>query len=248
MKRTGRITLQISLFCVLVAVLTSGCSIFDRDFSATHRPPSTKGTLVLALNDGALKSKALVPPISMEPASFTIQGAGPDPGKDYFERLLDADDPHADEPLLLKDLSPGDWTVTVQAWNEEGTLIGHGETDPAVLIEAGEITAVLIDVLPLSGTGGLSLAVQWPQGAHTHVRVESSLMSARTGEDLKPEFTLYPTAKAPIMAAYTNTAIEAGYYQLDLRLYDPDGLFWFITMESVRIVADQTTAQSWFTD
>jgi len=246
MKRTGSVRAQILLiFAAGIAVSVLGCDIFHRDFSATGLPPGT-GALVLTFHSTLPRSKTLEPPISMEPVSYVIEGTGPVPATDHFQSTLIPDELDADEPLVLEveDLRWGEWTVTAEARNGDGTLIGRGET--SVYIEPAKVTVAEILVTPLSGTGGLSLSVQWSSWVHRGVTVEASLVSASTGKDLKPKFQVSSTLLTTT-AAYSNPAIEAGYYLLQLRLTDRAGQSWGVA-EAVRIVADQTTTQGWTWD
>lgn len=246
MKRTGSVRAHILLICAAgIAVSALSCDIFHRDFSATDLPPGT-GALVLTFHSSLPKSKTLKPPISMEPASYVIEGTGPVPATDHFQVTVEVDESDVDEPLVLEveDLRWGEWTVTADARNADGDVIGHGET--SVYIEPEAVTVAEILVTPLSGTGGLSLSVQWSSLVHRGVKVEASLVSESTGQDLKPRFqvksTLFTTT-----ASHTNPAIEAGYYLLQLRLTDRAGQSWGVA-EAVRIVAGQTTTQSWTWD
>jgi hypothetical protein len=227
----------------LASVFIVGCGLTENGFTPVDPPPaaSGKGTLVLTLNSGTLLRKTLEPPISMEIASFDIRGTGPDPVYDHFEDLG-----NATGQLWVNLLNPGMWTITADAKNAAGTIIGFGQSDPPVLISAGGVTNAEIGVAPLSGTGVLELIVEWTKGAHPNAAVECSLISMSTGADLAPVFSLIPT-KDPMKTTYRNTLIEAGYYLLLLRLYDDEVQFWGMT-EAMRIVAGQTTSQTWATN
>jgi hypothetical protein len=196
--------------------------------------------LVLTFKLTSLALQTLVPPISMQIVSFDVQGTGPDPLNDTFSDLG-----NTSGVLELSELSPGLWTISVDGRNTDGTIIGHGQTDPPVLISAGQVTDAQITVAPLSGTGALGLTVGWKKGTHPGAAVQCSLlsMSAGTVADLAPDFQLVPKGD-PMKAMYSTTTIEAGYYLLTLRLYDAGAQFWGIA-EAVRIVAGQTTSQSW---
>jgi hypothetical protein len=251
MKRIGYITVRITPFFVVIftAILIFGCSLFNRDFTLPDPPAGGKGILVLTFNSSLWGSKTLEPDISMVPAFYDIAGVGPDSVNDHFEKQVDLNGPNAGDPLIFDALTPGEWTITVDARNATGTIIGHGETSEPVQVGPGDPTIVEIDILPLSGTGGLELTVEWTKNTHTGAVVSCSLTSMSTGVelDLALDFDLIPKDK-PFKAQYSNiksnTAIEAGYYLLILQLYDGGVLFWGIA-EAVRIVADQTTTASW---
>jgi hypothetical protein len=238
MKRSGCITAITSLFCIVACI--GGCSLAGNDFTPADPEPgeSDKGILVITLHSGVLSPKTIVPPITMEIASYDIHGTGPDPLYDHF-----SDPINTTGLLTLSALNPGLWTITVAAKNAAGTIIGHGQTEPPVLLSAGLVTNAQIDILPLAGPGEFNLAVQWPKGAHKNVSAQASLTSMITGQDLAPVFVFTPPGN-PETGTYSNSAIEAGYYLLLLRLYNTGVQFWGVA-ESVRIIAGQTTSQSW---
>ena len=239
MKRSGCIIAIASLFWVVA--FSTGCSLTATDFTPADPKPieTDKGTLVITLFAGVRSAKTLVPPISMDVASYDIRGTGPNPVYDQFSDLG-----NTTGQLTLSHINPGLWTITVDAKNAAGTIIGHGQTNPPVLIEAGQTTNSQIDILPLTGTGVLNLAVQWPKGAHKKASAQCSLTSMSTGQDLAPLIVFLPSSANPEQAVYNNSAIEAGYYLLLLRLYDAGVQFWGIA-ESVRIISGQTTSQTW---
>lgn len=247
MGRIGYITVRIALFCVVVfgAILSLSCSLFDRDFTLPEPSVGNRGMLVLTFNSGLRGGKTLAPDISMEPAFYDIAGNGP--LDDHFERTVDLNDPNAGDLQVFDNLTPGAWTITVDARNAAGTVIGHGETNQSVEVGSGDPTPVTIDVLPLSGTGRLDLLVTiLPKATYKKVTALCSLTSIRTGESIAPSFTFSPSANNPETATYSHTAIEAGYYLLLLRMYAGEVQFWGIA-EAVRIVAGQTTIGTWTT-
>jgi hypothetical protein len=232
------------VFVIAIAsILTVGCDLTAHDSTPTDSLLSAgnKGTLVLTIEPGILLGKTLGPPISMEIASFDIRGRGPDPVNDHFESLA-----NTAGFLWQGSLSPGLWTITADARNAAATIIGRGQTNPPVLIAAGAVTNAQITVAPLSGTGVLTLTVEWTKKAHPNASVQCSLISMSTGSDLAPVFTLIPQGD-PFKATCSQDPIDAGYYLLLLRAYDAGVQFWGVT-EAVRIVAGQTTSQIWTTN
>ena len=238
MKRSGYIKALISLFCIVA--FTVGCSMAGNDFTTPdpETAESDMSRLVITLHSGVFSAKTIAPPITMEIASYDIRGTGPDPLYDHF-----SDPANTTGFLTLSALNTGLWTITVAAKNAAGTIIGHGQTEPPVLLSAGLVTNAQIDILPLAGPGEFNLAVQWPKGAHKNVSAQASLTSMITGQDLAPVFVFTPPGN-PETGTYSNSAIEAGYYLLLLRLYNTGVQFWGVA-ESVRIIAGQTTSQSW---
>jgi hypothetical protein len=232
------------IFVIAIAsILAVGCDLPAHGSTPTDPlpPAGNTGTLVLTVEPGILLGKTLGPPISMEIASFDIRGRGPDPFNDHFESLG-----NTAGFLLQSSLSPGLWTITAEARNAAATIIGNGQTDPPVLITAGAVTSAQVTVAPLSGAGVLTLTVEWTKKAHPNASVQCSLVSMSTGVELAPVFTLIPQGD-PFKATCTQDPVDAGYYLLLLRAYDAGVQFWGVT-EAVRIVAGQTTSQTWTTN
>jgi len=236
MARIGCIMKRSSLIGVvcMTALAFLGCSFPPGSLAPEPPSESGKGALLIVLTLASLSLQTLQPSISMQIASFDIQGTGPDPLQDHFEDLG-----NTTGLLMLTHLSPGAWTIAVDARNAGGTVIGHGQTDPPVQILAGQVTDAQINIRPLSGTGMLELIVKWPNRAHRNAVAECSLLSMSTGADLAPAFSVNNKG-----ATHGPEAIEAGYYLLTLRFYARGVQFWGVT-EAVRIVAGQTTTQTW---
>jgi hypothetical protein len=225
-------------FGLVAALILIGCSL-DKGIPAYERPVpinSDRGTLVLTLRLGCLITQTLVPGIDMVIASCTIAGTGPDPATDYFSV-------NTSGGLELSDLTPGTWVITVDASNAGGTLIGQG--DASVEIVAGQTTNAQINIVPVSGTGTLSLTVHWDKKLHTSVTIDCSLIHMSTGQNLSPKFDFSASGN---QATYTSDPpIPTGYYLLTLQVYDNKVKFWGIA-EAVRIVAGQSTPGTWRID
>ncbi|MHB8108072.1 MAG: hypothetical protein ACYDH4_11700, partial [Candidatus Cryosericum sp.] len=109
-----------------------------------------KASLTVSINNN-INTRTLLPPISMDAASYTVTGAGP--GGATFSQSTSGD------PVTVEGLAFGTWTVTVSALNASGTVIGQGQAVAAVSM--GQTATVTIIVVPLDGTGDLDLSVTW---------------------------------------------------------------------------------------
>ena len=185
------------------------------------------GTLVVDI--APLASKTLVPDLDMTPAEYRITGSGPE--EQSFSETTQT------PPLTIPGLRFGDWTVSVEALNADGILIGRCQE--VVRIRSG-ITVTFSAVLrPLEGNGSLDLTVTWPQ-ADTENPVVRGQLVASDGQVLVLEFTI----SAPGRAVCARGDIAAGYYTLVIQLYDQLASGDQLAMGAVvmaRILHEQTT-------
>jgi len=136
--------------------------------------------------------------------------------------------------VTVSNLSFGEWTITVDAFNGDSppTLIGMG-TD-TVTVKINETVETTITVLPLGGNGAVNLTVD-RTGVLENLTLQATLTSA-TG-------TVLPIAFPPVTgnsSTFVKTGLGAGYYTLNLRLLDT-GTVVSGAAELVRIVSGQTT-------
>ncbi|MCK5008827.1 MAG: hypothetical protein KAR73_15640, partial [Spirochaetales bacterium] len=133
---------------------------------------------------------------------------------------------------------PGLWTISVNAINPGGHIIGDG--DSTAQISAGSITTVQIEIALLSEVGTLDLMVQWPKKEFDSDDIVVTLTPAITPD---PVFTI-KTQDQRREGTYLNSAIPAGYYFVTLQLIGDGVLVWGIA-EAVRILAGETTSQTY---
>ncbi len=209
------------LVIVLIGALFAGCSA---DLVGnTPKPAADSGTLVIDIS--SLAAKTLLPPIDMQPAGYRIRGSGPD-GSSF---LLDTTQTQAQKT----DLALGSWTVTVEAMNANGELIGRGQG--VIELTAGAVRTVSIRVTPIEGSGTLQLTARWTLSSVTSPSVTARLVPPG-GTAIPLAFTL-----ASGSATCTKTAIPTGYYSLEVQLLSGTTAIMGAT-DTVRIVADQTTS------
>jgi len=226
--------MQLALVVILVGYVAS-CSLIG---------DSSKGTLVLSL-DTRLVAQTIEPDLSMDVDHYDIYGNGP--GSAYFEQL-DVDS----NTVVQASLIPGEWTITVEAYNgdvPDPTQIGEGVA--VVTITSGEVLNTTVTVTPLDGTGYLELHVTWPEGVLTNPTLNATLTpadpaTAQPSISFTGDFTVqggtgatdsYDLSPMP-------TTLETGYYTLVLTLFDGDGALVWGTVEAVRIIKDETSAKT----
>lgn len=169
-------------------------------------------------------SRTIGPDISMDAYSFQIRGTGP-AGASFVLDTLNQD-------VLIENLTPGDWSLDIDALNNGGLVIGFGSG--SVTVFGGDTSAASIPVYPLEGTGNLSLSMIWETTDVANPQISATLLPSSGGS-----IPLTFSESSPGTAAAAST-LEAGYYTLLLQLLDTDTVVMG-TAETVRIAADQTT-------
>jgi hypothetical protein len=210
--------LVVLFFCLVLLSCTMGC-----------RPLAQgSGSLVLGVSSPGVKGKTISPPLDLEIAYYDVRGAGPDSAA--FSQLG-----VTGSTVVQNSIVAGARTITVDAYNAAHQLIGEGSV--GVTVEAGLATQATVQVLPLAGTGSLTISVSWPPGVVVSPAVLGTLREGSEGQQSIP-FT--PGANS---AAWTSPPLDVGYYSLIVQLADGSAVKWGL-FEAVRILKDQTTAAS----
>jgi len=227
MQQTYRTIKTVLLLLAAIAVLSigsSGCSLYLlQNLDGAVGTGGETGELTVTINSAGVKT--LLPPISMTPASYTVSGTN-GTGGNFQENT-------AGSSVTIPNLSFGTWTVTVDALNDIGTIIGRGQD--SVAVDAGQTSTVNIIVVELEGYGTLDLTLSWP-GADTQNPSVQAQLTPAAGSAINLNFTI----SAPGNAVCTQADIPKGYYTLELQLLD-NGIVVTGAVEIVRIVKDQTT-------
>jgi hypothetical protein len=216
-----------SVVLMTLLVLCAGALI-----AACHLPggpPSTKGSLKITIGNN-IAARTIVPPTEGTTATlYEVNGAGPNGAK--FSTQTSGD------PVTISGLALGQWTVSVDALNANADTIGHGESSATVA--AGE-NSVTVSVLLASGSGNLSLTVNWNTGqVQGPGSVGASITPARGGSLQSLSFT---GSDGSLSSA--TTGILPGYYILNLNLLDHAGNVVGSTTDLVWIVNAQTSTGS----
>ncbi len=222
-------TIKAGLILVAAAILlsfsSSGCSLDQlQDLNGATGTGGDAGKLVVTINNAGMKT--LQPPISMTPTGYTVSGTN-GTGGTFQENT-------AASSVTIPNLNFGTWTVTVDALNDIGTIIGSGQN--SVAVDAGQTSTVNIVVAELDGYGTLDLSLLWPAADTQNPSVQARLTPA-AGSVIDLSFTI----SAPGSAVCTQTDIPKGYYTMELQLLDND-IVVAGAVEIVRIVKDQTTS------
>jgi 6-phosphogluconolactonase len=188
---------------------------------------SRGGSLSIQLTNN-INARTLLPPIDMNAASFTVSGTGP--GGASFSQTTSGG------LVTVSGLAFGSWSVMVNALNAGGTLIGSGQS--TVTVHTGQTSTVDISVVPLGGSGTLTLTVTW-----TASQVETPSIHATLTPASGPATPLSFSVSGN-QATYSSTTIPAGYQTLTLQLLD-NNIPVMGAVDVARIVAGQMTTGSY---
>ena len=227
--RTIKIVLCLFTAAAFLLFSSGGCSLYllhnlDDPIGTDEGTDEETGELVVTINSAGVKT--LIPPISMTPASYTVSGSDGNGGS--------FDESTAASSVTIPNLAFGTWTVTVDALNDLGTIIGRGQSQAEV--NAGQTSSINVVVAELDGSGTLSLNLLWPAGDTQNPSVQASLIPV-AGSDISLTFTIPAAGNA----VCTHADIPKGFYTLELQLLD-NGIAVAGIAEIVRIVKDQTTS------
>ena len=214
-------------------------------FGCTLMSTPEDATLVLSLSSQTLlRAKTIEPLLDMDVDHYDVYGAGP--AGATFEQLG-----ITGTTVVQASLLPGEWVISVEAYNGDSptTHIGFGTT--TVTIAAGDVLTVPITVSPVDGRGQLDVTVTWPAGVLLNP-VVNGVLAPSGGSGTALTFT---NATDELSANFLSpdpvdpTALEDGYYTLILSLTTDrsDGtgsdVVWG-TAEIVRIIAGEVSEKT----
>jgi len=201
----------------LCLVLTSLLLVL---FSCSPPVAGVAGSLTVNFSPSGIAARTILPDVNMETARYIVSGAGP--GGAHFETQTTG------TSVTVNKLAFGDWTVTVEARNNENIVIGSGAGSTTV--HTGESSIVSVTVTPLAGYGTLDLTLNWTASDTEYPSIDAVLLPA-TGSAQPLAFTITDGNKG----TFNNAEIQAGYYTLIVKLLD-NGLLAMGAVEVVRIV------------
>ena len=210
-----RPTHRIMLFAV-IGLLTVSCSLelFDT------------GVVELQFVQ-RINALTMLPNVSMTVESYEVSGTGPT-GSTFADSTPQSS-------ITVASLREGSWTITVDAKNAAGTVIGTGSTTTTVL--AGGSTPVSVAVRPIRGAGQFELSVTWPAGVLLNPSVAGQLVP----RNVSPTIDLVFDTPADGSASSSVASISSGYYTLLVQLLDGAEVVAG-AVEVVRIAANKITS------
>lgn len=197
-------------------LLITGCDLFPK-------PGGETGTLKLSVTDDVTAS-ILLPNIDLTVATYDVTVTASD------GTVFEASGGQAQ--FVFDSVAFGEATVTVDAFNADGDLIGTGSTTVTVI--TGETVTAGVTVVPIVGDGFLDLTVNWdPADVQTPSVVANLLPASGSAIPL-------PVSLGTGTATLTQFAVGNGYYTLQVQLFD-NGLLVAGAVEVARFAAGGTT-------
>lgn len=133
----------------------------------SETPDRAEPTATLSLTlTAADRARTIAPVVDMEIADYDVTGVGPDGAT--FERL-----DVAGTTLTVDALATGVWTITAEAKNAAGTVIGRGSASIDLATEGDY--SVTITVTALSTPGSASITLDWPDDVLASPAIAASL-------------------------------------------------------------------------
>ena len=207
----------------LFIILITGLVLWNCTPTGDQEPE--KGTIVISVGRSISDTRTIVPDTGLDIATYEITGTGPNSTQFQSGAV-------ADSIYIANSLQAGTWTVSVIAKNTEGIVIGCAAAETAVT--SGITTQLDITVKPLTGNGILSLSLSWTDLNLANPSV-AAFLKPGNGSQESIAFTLDGDS-----AIYQNDQLDAGYYELSLRLLNGSNCVWG-RREAVLVLEDQLT-------
>lgn len=214
-KQNYKKNLVLNFVIGLMLIVIPGCS---QDIQ--------NGSLMLSIDYSRTDmAKTYVPNVNMEPYSYEISMTGPNSAT----KTAEADSSGA---VIIEDLIPGAWTITVTALNSDNVAIGSGVAVATILPR--QTVSCNITITPFEGTGTLNLTITWDTNLVTSASIAGHIAPS-TGSASQIDFTLTGGANN-----YVNNTLASGYYILSITLSD-NGIVCGGGTDVIRIISEQTT-------
>jgi alpha-tubulin suppressor-like RCC1 family protein len=198
-----------------------------------------EGDLKIYLDNSSRNSSLTwLPNIDMEINSYTFRGSGPTAENSFIVEGFTG------LTFSKTALAAGDWEITIEGYNEAGTLVGTETIQ--ITIQKDEETTATATLEPLSGIGELELSVQWTdsenrlQDPQVWVTINDS-----NGESIEGVSTPVQLENSGQSAFKTIENLPSRWYEVTVALYDGTTedlkvLEWE-GVYSCRIVAEEST-------
>jgi hypothetical protein len=206
-----------SIMPLLLLFLLFSCNLYN---------PSVAGRGSLKIEIDNVQAKTILPSdVSIDIVSYEISGIGPNNAV-----MLPVQ--KTETSFTLSNLLAGSWTITIAGENASGIKVASASKE--VTVVAHTTTTVIIQLVPITGSGTLALTVSWPSDK-TLTKVSGTL-TPDGGDDADIDLTVSGNS-----ATYTNSSLATGSYVLVLDVFN-DGIQLCPTIiEAVRIYKNMTS-------
>ena len=223
-------------FLSLIAGLLSCDNSRSADSQVTSQDKT--GSILLGINHSCVETRTITPEIEMEVHKYQIAGFGPN-DEMFFATVNN----EASSSVFFQrdNLTTGDWTIQISAYNSNDQQIAWGTTD-VTIIEEEQISSV-VTLLPFTGTGNLQLTFTFSESIDIVPAFEVELTSVDSVVQSLSE-NVTGSGNSFLLSS---SDLDAGYYLLNVKIRNSaDSAYIGGFMEGVRIVSGQTTEDEIF--
>lgn len=212
-----RVKLLSILLCLLV-VLFPSCN-------GNNTSPEATGSITVKIEDsttiGGGENARGVEPQNYEVASYEILASGPE-GAQQSADLKKGTSEHT-----FSNVAPGNWSITVNAYTENGETIGSGKAN--VTVTPGQNASCSIEVKEIQGKGDINFNITDSTGALTALTAEISNDNGivATAELNKDDQNIFSGS----------VKVDNGFYMVSVKAGENE----ILKVDSVRVYADITT-------
>jgi hypothetical protein len=222
-NKTSIVIVRLFISFSILLLLTT-CNLLDQ---TEETPESGTGVLKISISS-EIEFRTVLPSISMDIDHYELSCTGP--GEQVSESIA------AGTVTIQKVLLPGNWSVRIDALNADSVIIGSTGNHSVTLVQGQTANETMI-ITPLSGTGTLDIDISWQQGELIDPSVSASLIP-HGGSANAIIFNTGTTS-----AVYDDSSIDAGYYDLVIKVYEGSDIYWG-TVDVLRIISGKTTNAS----
>lgn len=212
-----------SLLCLLVITTFLSCNVSEES--------NGSGSMVISIKNN--DSRTLIPDLNMSPVKYTITGTGP--LDSVFTKTVIISE---SSDLQFDNLSIGNWTIVVNAYNSEDICVGSDSAE--VSINNNKVANCSIVIKPLEGVGSLSLSVDWVTSDFDNPVLKATLIPFEGESTVLESYDLQNIADNNTTAMFQFDNLNTGYYELKVELSQENSTT-VRSFEIVRVVKDQTT-------
>jgi len=150
----NRKTLWIVTAIVAISLLTLGSCI--KSLSPVPGEGGTTGDLLIVLDPEDSISKSILPSLSMNCSRYQIEGSGPN-AKTFSVST-------AENSVLVQELVPGTWNITIDGYNDDTPEIKIGEGSGSANVVVGTTAPASITVAELMKQRRFKICWTWVGG------------------------------------------------------------------------------------
>ncbi len=205
------LTLVVALLALMIA---AGCT--------NEVPKVTEGTLTVRIADA--NSRGIAPSISMYVTDYSVTVSN---GQD----VVGQEEVKSGVSSVEFNLKAGDYTVTVDAKNDENTTIGSGSSP--ITVVAGEENCVTVNVIECAGNGLFAVSIQANSGYALELSVYDGDHKSEYSGDLVYSEGVFTTAG--------DVSLSNGFHEFEIVRKDTDEV---VEKDTLRIVKGMTSLYS----